>query len=285
MNKNNLINKQFIKVYMMLSEKRQVAIRRYIDNIIKIKGKIKFPIVMFLFSNKKIDDICDFEQTIYSQNGEDGILKMIFSKIGTTNKYCVEFGAGNGWWFSNVYYFITKGWDSLQMDKGWVHSPLLKIKKRRNIKADVKNEFVTPENIEILFKKYNVPNEFDLLSIDIDSYDYWVWKAIKNYSPRVIVIEYNVKIPITESKTMKYDSEHCNKSSDYFGASLLALYNLGKEKGYTLLGCESKGANAFFLRNDVIKDCFEIKTVEEIYKPFQHKETTKCTISEKYVNV
>ena len=37
-------------------------------------------------------------------------------------------------------------------------------------------EFITKDNINDLFKKYNVPNKFDVLSIDIDYNDLWVWK-------------------------------------------------------------------------------------------------------------
>lgn len=118
----------------------------------------------------------------------------------------------------------------------------------------IKKEFITAENINQLLQKYRVPREFDLLSIDIDSNDYWVWKAIDNYSPRVVVIEYNSCIPPNESKTIKYDPNARWDGTDYFGASLLALAKLGKSKGYSLVYCESSGVNAFFVRNDLIKN-------------------------------
>jgi hypothetical protein len=131
---------------------------------------------------------------------------------------------------------------------------------------NIKKEYVTAENINQLFDKYNVPRKFDLLCIDIDSNDYWVWKAINGYFPRVVVTEYNASIPSTESKTVKYDPNMHYDGTDYFGASLLALMKLGKSKGYTLIGCDNTGTNAFFIRNDLIKNNFEIKNIEEIYK-------------------
>ena len=87
------------------------------------------------------------------------------------------------------------------------------------------------------------------MSLDIDYNTYWVWKAISGYHPRVIVIEYNSSIPPTESKTVKYiPNVIWDGKTNYFGASLLALDSLGKSKGYTLVGCDSKGINAFFIR-------------------------------------
>lgn len=193
------------------------------------------------------------EQRFYSQNGEDGIIKTIFDKIGTTNKFCVEFGIEPV--EGNTIYLKKKNWNCLWMDG----------------KGDgkiIKNEFINAENVNVLFKKYNVPKEFDLLSIDIDSNDYWVWKAVGNYSPRVVIMEYNATIPPAESKTIKYDPRAQWDHTNYFGASLLALKKLGASKGYTLIACDNTGVNAFFVRDDLVKDHFEIKkTVAEIYRP------------------
>jgi len=63
-------------------------------------------------------DINLHEKKIYSQNGEDGILEFIFSKIGTTNKFSVEFGVGDGFECNTVYLLEKKGWNGLMMDIG-----------------------------------------------------------------------------------------------------------------------------------------------------------------------
>src|SRR5436190_5930337 len=185
-----------------------------------------------------IKDFSLFEQRFYSQNGEDGLLRIIFDKIKTTNRFCVEFGIHSN--EGNTIYLKMQNWNCLWMDGSGdgIH---------------VKKEFITAENINDLFAKYNVPHEFDLLSIDIDTNDYWVWSAIKNYSPRVVVMEYNSSIPWTESKSTSYDPTARWDGTDYFGASLLALKNLGDSKGYTLITCDSGGVNAFFVRNDLVK--------------------------------
>ena len=250
------------------------------------------------YNNMNLDtfDINLHEKKIYSQNGEDGILDFIFSKIGTTNKFSVEFGVGNGFECNTVYLLEKKGWTGLMMDygadqdiqwkgvlkKAWSNKNIgfsknikkyvnfsKKIIKRKersiHYTLDIKNERITAENIENLFQKYQVPENFDLLSIDIDYNDFWVWKAISKFHPRVLVIEFNSSVPPTESKVVPYDPDAQWDGTNYFGASLLALKNLSLEKNYTLLGCDSNGVNAFFCKSDLVKN-FKIKDIEDLYR-------------------
>lgn len=251
---------------------------------------------------KKDLDYSDFdinlhEKKIYSQNGEDGIIEFIFSKIGTTNKFCVEFGVGNGFECNTTYLLEKKGWKGLMMDygadqqiqwnavmkKAWSNRKLgfvdsikkdvrflkkiiERTRRSSHFVHDIKIEKVTAENIQNLFHKYDVPKNFDLLSIDIDFNDYWVWKAIVDYSPRVVVIEYNSSIPPTESRVVPYDPQAKWDGTNYFGASLLALKNLGLTKGYTLIGCNDSGVNAFFCKSDLL-NTIKIKDIHDLYKP------------------
>ncbi len=252
--------------------------------------------------NENEFDINDHEKKIYSQNGEDGIIEFIFTKIGTTNKFSVEFGVGNGFECNTIYLLEKKGWKGLMMDygadqniqwkgvikKAWYNRKLglianiqkdlaffkkiiLRTKRSRRFQIDIKSEKVTAENIQNLFKKYNVPKNFDLLSIDIDYNDYWVWKAIADYSPRVVVIEYNSSILPTESKVVPYDPEAKWDGTNYFGASLLALKNLGLNKGYSLVGCDNAGVNAFFCKNELL-DGIKIKDIKDLYRPPRYGE-------------
>lgn len=237
------------------------------------------------------------EKKIYSQNGEAGIIEFIFSKIGTTNKFCVEFGVGDGFECNTAYLLEKMGWKGLMMDygadqkiqwkgvmkKAWSNRKLglissiqkdvrflkkiiARARRSSHFKRDIKIEKVTAENIQNLFQKYNVPKNFDLLSIDIDFNDYWVWKAIVDYSPRVVVIEYNSSIPPTESRVVPYDPEAKWDGTNYFGASLLALKNLGSTKGYTLVGCDNSGVNAFFCKSELLQG-LKIKDIQDLYKP------------------
>jgi len=136
----------------------------------------------------------------------------------------------------------------------------------KNPLADVKKEFITAENIESLFAKYQVPREFDLLSIDIDGNDFWVWQKI-GYRPRVVVIEYNAHFAPDLRRSIPYDPAFQWRGTDYFGASLLAMKELGQSKGYTLVHCERTGANAFFVATDTLPQGFRPRPIEEIYRP------------------
>jgi len=210
---------------------------------------------LMLHNGRTVTGIKRYERNWYSQNGEDGILKLIFAQIGATNKFYVEFGVEDGSECNTRYLRERFGWIGLMMDGGSHAAPV----------GNVRREFITAENICSLFEKYKVPKEFDLLSIDIDGNDYWVWKAIQGYSPRVVVIEYNSSIKPNESKTVPYDPNFLWDGTNYFGASILALAKLGLAKGYTLIGCDKQGINAFFLRDDLIDERFVVRSIAELY--------------------
>lgn len=210
----------------------------------------------FLIDYKNKDGQCE--------NGEDGVLQKIFDLIGKECKFCVEFGAGDGIKYSITYPFREKGSRSLLMDgcvimdklfngkslNGKVTTSAGVIKKEIvRSKADVKIEFITKENINSLFKKYNVPSDLNLLVIDIDGNDYWIWKEL-NYNPDIVMIEFNQWIDPNLNVVIKYQSDFKTKVKDkYTSASCKAMYNLGREKGYTLV--EIIADNMIFVKNEL----------------------------------
>lgn len=205
----------------------------------------------------KIYSINLYERKFYSQNGEDGILEEIFRKIDFFNKFCVELGSGDGSECNTRYLIEKYGLRYLLIDGGIFTNTVL----------DIKREFLTAENINLIFMKYNVPGEFDLLSIDIDYNTFWIWHALDNrYRPRVVVVEYNSLLPPDVSWVVKYDPEGVWQGDDYFGASLKAFVKLAKKKGYTLVGCESRGVNAFFVRDDIAERHFLIRDYRSLYR-------------------
>lgn len=203
--------------------------------------------------DKMIRNINDFELVRYSQNGEDGIIKMILHKIGVTNRFFVEFGVEDGK-ECNTRALRESGWDGLQMDC---------VAQKDSF---IRKELITSENINTIFRKYCVPKEFDVLSIDVDGNDYWIWKALESYSPRLVIIEYNSSIGKDQSRVMKYDPGFRWDRTDYFGASLLALRRLGESKGYSLIGTDSSGTNAFFVRKELVDGRFDIDE-SRMYNP------------------
>lgn len=210
------------------------------------------------------------EYQVFSQNGEDGIIQEIFNRIGHTNKYFIEFGVDNGL-ECNSTNLLYKQWKGLWIEGSSEHCRQIGERFRDQISSGqltIKNEFINAENIESIFKNANAPTELDLLSIDIDYNDYYVWKAITNYNPRVVAIEYNSIFRPDTHFVVPYNAERTWDKTSYFGASILALQQLGDLKGYDLVGCSFTGSNAFFVRKDLTGAHFEEPfTAENHYEP------------------
>lgn len=211
-----------------------------------------------------------FEYRVYSQNGEDGIISEIFKTVGITNRVFVEFGVGDGS-ENNTTYLLTGGWTGYWLEAG--EKKVRKIRQSHGGMIDasrltVRRTLVTAENIETLFRDMGIPEKPDLLSIDIDGNDYWVWKAINSYRPRVVVIEYNPFLGPELKWVMGYNPQHVWDGSSYYGASLKSLEVLGQEKGYRLVGCDFTGNNAFFVSEELVTDRFAGPFTAEVhYEP------------------
>ncbi len=200
-------------------------------------------------------DLERHERRVFSQGGEDGVIAAIFELIGTTNRHYVEFGCGDGVQ-CNTAKLRKDGWDGLLMDG--MATPATD-------EAVIHKEWITADNIDELFRKHGVPDEPDLVSIDLDGNDYWVWQKLSS-RPRVVVAEYNANLAVDQALTIPHDPEHQWDGSDYYGASLRALESLGRAKGYRLVYCNAAGVNAFFVREDCLPDGFEPPTIGDVYR-------------------
>lgn len=184
-----------------------------------------------------------FEKKVFSQQGEDGVTEKIFSVIGSTNRYYVEFNVGNGEESNTRYFKQCMNWDGVLFDR-YHDVPSINLHR----------EPITAENINVVFEKYQVPEEFDLLSIDDDFNDFHIWNALDSkYRPRVVIIEYNATHLPTEDRVSLYDPNGRWDGTNYFGGSILSMYLLGQQKGYSLVYAEKNGVNLFFVRDDVIQ--------------------------------
>lgn len=147
----------------------------------------------------------------WSQHGESMVLHYLFNQqIDPQSKVAVEFGAGDGYRFSNIRMLMEDGWTGIQWDT---------------------ETWTTAENINDLFAEKGVPEDVDLVSIDLDGNDYWVWQALR-WEPSVVIIEYNSAFPHGESVAMAYDPDHrWDQTADY-SASFDAYLDLAADKGY-----------------------------------------------------
>ena len=186
---------------------------------------------------------------LHSQNQEDGILFALFRQIDVTSERFVELGSGSSG--GNAAMFATEfGWTGLMVEGDEAKAQMA---ARRFPRAKAICGWITPESINDLLRQHGYEGEVDLLSLDVDGNDYWVWKELTVCTPRVVVLEYNSMFGPDRAVTIPYDPKFNRREHRfcYFGASLSALTKLSARKGYRLIAVEPTGINAFFLRNDV----------------------------------
>jgi len=239
---------------------RRIGVNMYKDNL---KSEARYQ------DNKRLSK---YGKKLYSQNEEDGIILEIFNRIGTTNKTFVEFGIGDGL-ENNTLALLLQGWKGL-----WLEGSAKSVNNINdhfksvldNKQLQVTEAFITKDNINELISSKIKEKEIDLLSVDIDGNDVHVFNEISVINPRVVVIEYNAKFFPPVMFTVDYNPEHVWQGDDYMGASLKYIEVAFEKKGYTLVGCDIAGVNAFFVRDDLLGDKFLAPyTAEEHYEPIR----------------
>jgi hypothetical protein len=261
-----------------------------------------------LFNNGVIlKDPSQYGFRAFSQTNEDGILLYIFTLIGTTNKKVIEIGVNCDNSNVNIPESISAnlityhGWQGLLIDAGenstgqiLHHFHLNKSttynffnvqKNKANPNSSlfspiIRKNYVTCENVNDLITENNFSGEVDLLSVDIDSFDYHVFDKISACNPRVFILETDGgKIDYETAVVVKYKSEndvdykqhleliHKYLSSGFSGTmSLAAAVKIAKKRGCRLVAVSSGGWNAFFVRNDIGKKIFPEISIENAYK-------------------
>ncbi len=202
-----------------------------------------------------------------SQSGEDGIIEEICRRLGVEKGWFVEFGAWDGVLYSNTYALAQKGWNGvgIECDEAKVRELKENMKQYpgyisvcRRVSRDGENR------LDAILAQTPIPKDFDLLCIDIDGNDYWIWESLRDYRPKVVVIEYNPWFAASEAKSMPFDDDRMwDGESGYYGASVAALDKLGKSKGYTLVAY-TENLNLFFVKNELVGDRFEPVAVSQV---------------------
>lgn len=193
--------------------------------------------------NNMLESLEKYKKDIYSQNGEDGVIEYLLKELNMSGGFFVDVGAWDGKYLSNTYHLLELGWGGLDIEANRNH--FVGLIKVANLfpKLQIMLREVTPYEIDNLLDMYKVPQEFDLLNIDIDSYDYWVWDSMKNYKPKIVIIECN--------SMLDYDYVQPPKAGypGKKGSSKSSLIKLGESKGYTFVG---QVGNLFFVRSDLL---------------------------------
>jgi hypothetical protein len=217
------------------------------------------------------NNLNDYGLRVFSQWGEDGIIQFLLKHVAPENKIFVEFGADAYNLESNTRFLLTHdNWRGLIMDGS--DRAIEELKRNRAWELydlTAVQAFITRENINELLTQHGINGEIGLLSIDIDGNDYWVWQAINVIQPLIVIAEYNHRFGPDRAVTIPYDAKFDRKQAHpsklYFGASLKALCELGKAKGYAFVGCN--GVNAFFVRADKRPPMLKELTAAEGFVP------------------
>lgn len=217
----------------------------------------------------KLANIQEAEFSVFAQWGDDGIIQYLIHTLGIKNKIFIEFGVENYQEANTRYLLINDNWKGLVLDGSEENIRYIKndeISWRYNITAVC--QFLTVENLNETIKNAGFEGEIGILHIDVDGNDYWFWENINVVNPEIVIMEYNSMFGNKAAFTVPYKSDFYvtneHYSNLYFGASLKAFEFLAKKKGYSFVGCNSNGNNAYFVRNDKLKD-IEPTTADKSY--------------------
>jgi hypothetical protein len=233
----------------------------------KFSNKLNYDVQRALLLNGKIlssinnqkqdiQSLDEVEFQVFSQRGEDGIVQYIINKIAIPNKVFVEFGVETYSESNTRFLLLNNNWSGLVMDGCSKNIEFIK-KDFTYWKYDLtaKQTFITKDNINELIVNYTNRKDIGLLSVDIDSNDYWVWDAINVVNPRIVICEYNSVFGAEKAVTVPYKADFVRSNAQYselyFGASLNASCQLAEQKGYDFVGTTSAGVNAYFVRKEL----------------------------------
>jgi hypothetical protein len=224
-------------------------------------------------------ELSKYKKVVYSQNGEDGIIEEIFNRVKPSEKFFVEFGGWDGINLSNTANLrINELWDGILFE-----GDNEKVKQNQDT-IKIYNEYITSQNVNDLFEKYNVPQKFGVLSIDVDGDDAYIFESIDydRFSPDLIIIEYNPGLP--NHIPIRYKEQGINQTREnvemgYYGANLNSMCDIAIKKGYKFVTtCDW---NLFFIR----KDLFNQLNIEDLDKNIIIKTQSNCEGSDSWRNV
>lgn len=229
-------------------------------------GNLQSKLSKILNQPKELKDV---EFKVFSQWGDDGIIQYLINYLDVRHKVFIEFGVEDYQESNTRFLMMNDNWSGLVMDGSKANiQKILNSDYYWKYDLQAKAEFITCANVNDIILSANISGEIGLLHIDIDGNDYWVWKAIDVVQPIIVIVEYNSVFGKERAITIPYKpdfvwtSEHF--SNLYFGSSILSLCDLAQDKGYSFVGCNSAGNNAYFIKKEYLKDLTEV-SVEEGY--------------------
>jgi len=211
-----------------------------------------------------VEKLLSHRKKFFSQQGEDGLLAFVLSKIPDKTGWCVELGAWDGKSESNTYYFISQlGYRGVMIEADPLKYNLL-VENLKTYDTICINAFVRSEGeykLDNILSLTPIPKQFDLLSIDVDGDDFHIWKSVVNYQPKVVIIEINIRNKPGVKRINKAGSPiylgNTGTSissmwgiTDYMGTSISSMTELAISKQYSLLA--NVHCNVIFIRREYL---------------------------------
>ena len=245
------------------NEKYKLLIGKVLANSIKL--------------NKDLLNLNDAEFSVFSQFGDDGIIQYLINNIDIENKTFIEFGVENYIESNTRFLMMNDNWSGLVLDGSRDNiSQIIESYYYWRYSLQAEAVFINKKNIDKILNNY-YQGDIGLLHIDLDGNDYYILNAIQCVSPEILILEYNSIFGIDRSISIPYDDNfnrtNAHYSNIFWGASLKSLYNLAREKGYSFVGCNNAGNNAYFVRNDKINSKIRSISLESGFVESKYRES------------
>jgi hypothetical protein len=253
LNKINEINVQHGKIAA-----QQHRINNDILDSKLLTGKLIGELNENKYKNDGFRSLNDYEFKVFSQFGDDGIIQFLINRVQPDHKTFIEFGVSNYDESNTKFLLLNNNWKGLIFDGDKGNIQYIKQQEyfwRHYLIAEA--YFVTRENINSIIRSNGFVGRVGLLHVDLDGNDYWIWKVIECVSPDILILEYNSVFGKDNAWTIPYKSDFnrtdAHYSNLYWGASLKALSLLSAQKGFSFVGCNNAGNNAYYIRNEIIE--------------------------------
>ena len=246
-------------------ERQKLLMGKILSNQIKNKE----------FQSRSLKDV---EFSIFSQFGDDGIIQWLTQNLEIPNKTFIEFGVEDFSESNSRFLMMNDNWSGFVMDGSELNIKNLKSSYYYwKYELASKAVFINKDNINDLIQEQEFNREVGLLHIDIDGNDYYIWDEINVIEPIIVIVEFNGIFGKDRSLSVIYDKDFIRNNSHYsfllFGSSIKSLYQLAEDKGYSFIGCNSGGNNAYFVRNDKLNDVVKSATLEQGYVESKYRES------------